>query len=152
MAGRQLRARERVERALGKAVHPNAIDRLLEIWPDAYVEVKHYRTKLSEEQAKIRFSPPAIYRAAALRDAGEDPGSKGGATTVVLWARKPEEGPRGGHGIRHHAEQVRCYSGDTFDRRIGIELAFRRALRAVVTKTRWNDFGFGTAASKGEVT
>lgn len=37
----KLSPRERVERTLGKAVHPRAIDRLFELWPHAEVEVKH---------------------------------------------------------------------------------------------------------------
>lgn len=37
----QLSSREKSERALGKAVHPAAIARLYEIFPDAEVEVTH---------------------------------------------------------------------------------------------------------------
>jgi hypothetical protein len=35
------KARIRAEKALGKAVHPRALDRLFEIWPAAHVRVRH---------------------------------------------------------------------------------------------------------------
>lgn len=35
-------ARESVERTVGKAVHPMALDRLMELWPEAFVEVRQY--------------------------------------------------------------------------------------------------------------
>lgn len=96
---------ERVQRVLGKAGHPKAIKRLLEIWPDAYV--------------KVMYDPPnweTWFRG----------GKSGRATMVEIYERPPtvaEELER-----RSIKGTARCNLSDQFCRESGRRLAFNRAL------------------------
>ena len=91
-------------RVLGKAVHPKALARLHELWPDAIVKVYHDRVgrgpKYPQAWHYVRRTRVHII-----------PSTPGGAATAT--------------------GEVVCHSEDTFNRRRGIELAFRRELKAV---------------------
>lgn len=87
---------EKNRRILGKAVHPNALRRLHELWPNAVVRVLHGE----EFPGQVRGTTVRIY---------ERPGVPGGPVYGVAI----------------------CHPNDQWDRRRGIELAFRRALAQV---------------------
>lgn len=96
---------ERSRRVLGKGVHPAAIMRLHELWPDAVVRVGHgYDYALSHPDRPtmevVRVTWVRIF---------ERPGAPGG----------PVLG------------ESRCREDDAYRRDYGIDLAFRRALRKV---------------------
>lgn len=90
--------RERAERVLGKAVHPRALDRLFELWPEAEAQVRH---GTFEHQSRRKHW-----------------------TEVTLHKPQP---------VRADVVSRRAYvhSDDQRDRRKGIDIAFRRALREV---------------------
>jgi hypothetical protein len=97
---------ERVRRPLGYAVHPDAINRLLELWPDARVLVSHgYERQI--------LPGPTL------------PGFRGQRATRVVIRESDDENSRwiGGEAL--------CSPEDQFSRRRGIEIAFRRALRGL---------------------
>lgn len=102
--------RERAERVLGKAVHPQALDRLFEIWPEAIVTVKH-------DEVPRGVGPDFGARLWLRR------------TVVDILQRKGAEKTTG-----HVARNAYCHSSDQFNRKTGINLAFRRALREVVNR------------------
>jgi hypothetical protein len=104
-AGEAADRRELVVRVLGKAVHPKAIDRLFEVWPEAQVQVDRYRT----------------------RHYGVD----GIRVTRVIVAATSQEGPRSHRVVDRRAY---CHPDDPFDRRTGIRLAFDRCLREAVRR------------------
>jgi hypothetical protein len=103
---------DQVRKVLGRAVHPKAIDRLLELWPEAYVEVTHYSAR---------------HDGVPLR-----------CTRVHIWSgpsptRTNSERPT---GSERRTGTARCrLDCDVWDRRRGIDLAFRRALKKV--KGQW---------------
>lgn len=92
-------AEERNARVLGKAVHPAALRRLHELFPNARVSVRHEATP-SERFYKRPSHKTRIY---IDLDGDRRPGG-----TVFGTAT--------------------CHHEDNFDRRKGIALAFRRAL------------------------
>lgn len=95
-------ARDRVEKVLGKAVHPLAIDRLLVLWPDVHVEVTH--------------------------SDGYHDGVRSKVTRVSLFDRDPN-GPEVGEQATGEA---RCrLDHDNWVKRRGITLAFNRAMKQV---------------------
>jgi hypothetical protein len=96
----------RARRVLGKAVHPDAVSRLFELWPQARVFVKHTIMELTPEE---------VFKGGTRRIA-----------TMVWIVKYPDDpdSPRVmGIAIKH--------PNDHWDRRRGIELAFRRALGLV---------------------
>lgn len=109
-------AETRTQNVVGKAVHPGAVRRLHELFPEATVTVEHvvYRVPLAPD-APVRMGGP--------RDREQH------ATRVWIdlegdW--QPNCGrPRPSHSIFADAT---CHPDDRFDRRKGIEIAFRRAL------------------------
>lgn len=110
--------REIAEKVLGKAVHPDALTRLLELWPEAQVEVRHDRTWRG-----VLFTGKRVQ----LR-----------RTTVEIWEGEKNpiplpEDQRPNH--RHVTREAVCHSGDTFQRREGIRIAFERCLREVTNRS-----------------
>jgi hypothetical protein len=102
-------AERRNRRILGKAVHPAALSRLHELFPDAIVKVRHEATPI-ELPVDTRRIGKHYYR---------EPSHE----TFVYIDLDGDKRPGGtifGTAICHHE--------DNFDRRKGIELAFRRAL------------------------
>lgn len=95
-----IREVERAQRVLGKAVHPAAIDRLYELWPEAQVYVQH----------EPNSGPPA--KAAGKR------------YTIVSIVRTSA-------GLVEVKGEAICAQDDQWNRKRGIELAFRRALDEV---------------------
>lgn len=109
--------REVAEKVLGKAVHPDALSRLLEVWPEAQVEVRHDR---------VWRGIPFTGKRVQLR-----------RTTVEVWEGEKNpiplpEDQRPNH--RHVTREAVCHSGDQFRRRDGIRVAFDRCLREVVNR------------------
>lgn len=102
MALREEGARERIEKAVGKAVHPNAITRLLEIWPMAHVEVVHADDRHDGVNLKV--------------------------TRVTLYGADPN-GPVVA-GLARGVARCRL-DHDHWVKRRGITLAFNRALKEV---------------------
>lgn len=92
-----------LSKVLGKAPHPRAINRMVQIWPKAYVNVEHGTTR--HDGTDYRYTRVFIYEF--------DPKTDDDATPT----------PRLIQGL------ARCHPSDQFCRRKGIELAFRRALR-----------------------
>jgi hypothetical protein len=54
---------KRAEKVLGKAVHPDALNRLFELWPKAKVEVKHYglRHRKRGTRVTITFGAKSVH-------------------------------------------------------------------------------------------
>lgn len=95
---------EYLRKVLGKAVHPLAIGRLVEVWPEATIEVSYHDTRY--DGVNLRVTRMRVYPAA-----GEDP------------LRRPSV-----------QRDARCHSDDQFERRVGIRIAFDRCLREVVRR------------------
>lgn len=95
----QLPPRQLAARVLGAAVHPFAVNRLYELWPQAHVMVHHY--------------PEA------------------GQTVVRIYDRRPADTLGENVGIQDVAREAACSDEDQFSRKMGIRLAFGRALKAV---------------------
>lgn len=108
----KLPPRQLAARVLGKAVHPFAVNRLFELWPEAQVAVRHGETR--HDGADLRFTEVEIWE--GERTAGTDPGSWAGVNT------------------RHVTRRATCHPADPFDRRTGIRLAFDRCLREAVRR------------------
>lgn len=105
-------------RVLGKAVHPEAINRLFEVWPEAQVEVRHDRTWRG-----IPFTGKRVQ----LR-----------RTTVEVWEgeKNPIPLPKDqAANYRHITREAVCHPDDTFRRSDGIRIAFDRCLREAVRRT-----------------
>jgi len=102
-------ARERNARVLGKAVHPAALARLHELYPNARVSVEHEATPVElphgTQKMSRRFYQRPSHETRVFIDLDGDgrPGAPIFGTAT-------------------------CHHEDNFDRRKGIELAFRRAL------------------------
>lgn len=92
-------AREKAKSALGKAVHPAALNRLFELYPEAIVRVRHNVTWHHGRQ------------------------------TVVYIQWKPDNELCTKYGA------VTCHSDDQYVKRVGIDKAFRQALKKLVTET-----------------
>lgn len=100
-------ARARAEKVLGKGVHPAAVERLFELWPEAEVGVRHFAQR-GDDGIPLR------------------------TTRVEIW-NKPMRSP-GAYPVTAYAS---CRTDtDQWNRRFGIDLAFRRALRSVKTAYR----------------
>lgn len=122
-------------RALGRAVHPAALDRLHELFPDATVTVEHviYRVPLAPD-APVRMGGPRDRRQHATRVWIDLEGD---------W--QPNQGvSRPSSSIYADAS---CHPDDNFDRRKGIELAFRRALDVARQRRRAKDYRATVAAA-----
>lgn len=104
---RELEAEQRNARVLGKAVHPGALRRLHELVPEAKVYVRHH--VLTALAGDVRAGVAAEVR----------------PTTRVM-IDTGREGER-----RVAVGSARCAAGDKYDRKLGIQLAFRRALELV---------------------
>lgn len=118
MAGFNKSPRALAARILGYAVHPYAVDRLFEVWPEAQVEVRHDRV--------WRGIPFKGNRRQLRR------------TVVEIWEgeKNPKPLPKGQKpNHRHVTRQAICAAEDTFERAKGIDIAFRRALREAVRRT-----------------
>lgn len=102
-------ARERNARVLGKAVHPDALARLHELFPEAHVSVQH--------ESYVRELPHGEMRMG--RRCYPNPERE---THVLIEL---------GDGYPPIMGTAFCHPLDNFDRRKGIQLAFRRALDAV---------------------
>lgn len=89
---------------LGNAVHPGALGRLYELWPRADVRVQH-RT---ERVLVIARMDGNVYEE---------------RQTTLVAIRLAQRSPAIGVAV--------CHPGDQWERRRGIELAFRRALNIV---------------------
>lgn len=93
--------KHKAERVLGKAVHQAAIDRLFEIWPSAEVEVKHSDGR--HDGVDLKITHINIFMA-----------PRGNAPNESVFGR------------------ARCrLDDDQWDRKVGIKLAFNRALKAI---------------------
>lgn len=104
------------ERVLGKAVHPAAIERLFEVWPKAQVEVRHsyfMGSRPSGRRVELRRTVVEIW--------------EGEKNPILLPAVYPIN-------HRHVTRSAVCHPEDTFDRRVGIRLAFDRCLREAVRR------------------
>lgn len=101
-------AHEKAAMALGSAVHPAALDRLFELCPEAVVRVRHQSLGVLGatwyERANGAVVPYAFRTTVVQIDL---------ARGDVVYGR------------------ARCHPEDNYDRRKGIELAFRRALKRV---------------------
>jgi len=102
-------AEDHSRRVLGAAVHPGAIRRLHELFPDAFVKVRHETNKIelphgSRKMSNMYYAQPE-HETYVYIDLDGDRRSGG-----TIWAKAV------------------CHPLDNFDRRKGIELAFRRAL------------------------
>jgi hypothetical protein len=96
--------RQRAELVLGNAVHPAALDRLFELWPTAHVVVRH----------SLQFNDGVPIK----------------VTHIEVWDRPPgEAGPYPELGIAKCRLDV-----DSWERRRGIGLAFKRALLRVKSR------------------
>lgn len=92
-----------VRRVLGNAVHPRAVDRLFELWPEADVAVRHGDDRHDGVELKV---------------------------TRVNIAKKRDPVPTAATPLA--LGDARCrLDCDSWDRRHGISLAFRRALQEV---------------------
>lgn len=102
-------AKERNARVLGKAVHPAALARLHELFPKARVNVEHEATPVElppgTQKMSRRFYQRPSHETRVFIDLD---GDKRPGGTIFGTAT--------------------CHHEDNFDRRKGIELAFRRAL------------------------
>ena len=111
----QTEAEDRADCILGKAVHRAAHARLFELWPLAIVNVSHH-------------TEHAIIRGARLDTPRSDERNHRQITVVRI------ENPDEGYVVYGMAE---CAPGDQWDRKKGIDLAFRRALDKVRTRVRY---------------
>lgn len=102
------RPRELAEKVLGNAVHPEALRRLFEIWPEAYVEVKR---------------DPHDYRERY------DGRFLGRSTTATIYAFDPQSDAGTPATVR---TKVTCHYRDHFVKAQGIRKAFNGALRELV--------------------
>lgn len=102
-------AKERNARVLGKAVHPAALARLHELFPSARVNVEHEATPVELPHGTQKMSRRFYQRP-----------SHETRVFIDLDGDKRPGGTIFGTATCHHE--------DNFDRRKGIELAFRRAL------------------------
>jgi hypothetical protein len=102
----------RAGRVLGHAGHPRAINRLVELWPQARVLVAH------GYEAQI-IPLPSPFRGRR-------------ATRVVIREDDAED-------ARWVGGEALCSPSDQFCRRRGIEIAFRRALRRLVEEAKSNE-------------
>lgn len=94
---------------LGAAVHPGAIRRLHELFPDARVTVRHEENLVelpfgARRMGNIYFASPEHTTRVYIDLAGD----QNPTTTIV--------------------GRADCHPADNFDRRKGIKIAFRRAL------------------------
>jgi hypothetical protein len=112
-----IREVERAQRVLGKAVHPGAIDRLYELWPEAIVYVQHGENRAPGD----RMSGPAI---------------------VTRWTRVTIV--RSSAKLYEVVGEAFCHPNDRYDRKRGIELAFKRALNDV----RWINYDLAAHPGK----
>lgn len=87
------------DRVLGNAVHPNALDRLFEIWPDAHVEVQH-----------------------------DPPNTRGRGTRITIYAFDPATASAGVPPAQVKGA-VTTWHRDQFVRKVGTRTAFQRALK-----------------------
>jgi hypothetical protein len=101
-------ARADVRLIVGRAVHNDALDRLFELWPGALVRVTH----------KTEHIPDLTRMDGCTRDARWHRQ----ITTVSI------DDPVSGYTVFGRAE---CAPGDQWDRKVGIAMAFRRALTKV---------------------
>lgn len=104
---------DRLRRALGSAVHSGAVKRLLELWPDASLEVRHFDSRYDGEPLRV--------------------------TEIDIWDCRPDMEQAGRRSVRGRAECMVAY--DQWDRRRGIDLAFRRALRRVAATNQTKEGG-----------
>lgn len=109
--------KERNARILGKAVHPDALARLHELYPNARVRVQH--------ESHLRELPTGSQR--MDRRCYSNPERE----TYVYIDLDGEDRP--GETIFGMAS---CHPADNFDRRKGIKLAFGRALEIAWRKYR----------------
>jgi hypothetical protein len=90
---------------VGKAVHDDALDRLFELWPSALVRVQHNSEHI-----------PDLTR---MDGCTRDERRHRQITVVSI------DDPDSGYTVFGRAE---CAPGDQWDRKLGIAMAFRRAL------------------------
>jgi hypothetical protein len=122
----RLIAYARNRRVLGKAVHPLALVRLHELWPQARVFVRHHWTEPTPEESLE--------------------GSTGRRITVVWIVKHPDDPDsphRGGRAFKHPS--------DPWDRRRGIALAFNRALKDVSRDAKLEEAGYVRITGRGRV-
>lgn len=104
---RETLAYRKASRALGKAVHPEALNRLFELCPTAFVKVVHrHYLPGADRWTEVRIYP----------------------------------NPDGGVPVQASAIP---HPNDQYNRRYGIDLAFRRALRKVKQEAfrgTWNQY------------
>lgn len=100
-----LTARDRNSATLGAAVHPMALARLHQLFPDARVKVRHETTEVPRHSrmSDYRVLPEHETRVYVDLDGNDNP-----SATIF------------GKAI--------CHPADNYDRRKGIDVAFRRAL------------------------
>jgi hypothetical protein len=98
-----------LQKILGRAVHPQAIGRLVEVWPEAEVQVRHDTMVIYPHVPLRRIESPR--------------------TTVEIW-----QGEKSPEGRQHVIREARCYVEDTYDKRVGIRVAFDRCLREIVRR------------------
>lgn len=125
-----------LQRVLGKGIHPAAIERLLELVPDARVQVRHSRR--IEELRGESFPHWVVVRFGNRRTLAEmrerNPNrrlrfaSHGGKTEVLI-AREGDERAIF-VGFAH------CSVEDAFSRSVGREVAFRRMLKLLPAVAR----------------
>lgn len=101
------------KRVLGKAVHPAAIERLFDVWPEAQVEVWHdwvWRTDpFTQERRQTR------------------------RTVVEIW--EGERNPVNPSHTRRVQREALVHPDDNFERKTGIRVAFDRCLREAVRRS-----------------
>lgn len=103
--------REHAGRVVGKAVHPAALDRLFELYPDVKIDVRHEHDALRDSRRPFR--PDDHHRVYRV------------ITRVTFWL----DGERRA-SARYVWAKATCHPYDNWDRRAGIKLAFDRALAA----------------------
>lgn len=100
--------RQHAGRVVGKAVHPGALDRLFELYPDVKIDVRH--------------DVELYYTGRHMDDLSQDARR---TTRVTFWLTG-----RRGSTERYVFADAKCHPNDNWDRRAGIKLAFDRALAA----------------------
>jgi hypothetical protein len=117
----QLSSREKSERALGKAVHPAAIQRLYEIFPDAEVQVLHGSSPHPLLPDGVTWGDLDVRP--VRRFSEEEPRYRWTTVTVST----PD-----GDVL---ANTVSFYPPVQFSRRRGVSFAFRRLLKDICERT-----------------
>lgn len=106
IVGQNPAAEARNRKVLGRAIHPQALARVHDFWPDAYITVRHTYERLPDDREPQRMdSTPTLTRQ---------------ITTVTIRPRKGD--------ALYISGTAECHPHDQWVRRDGVRLAFNRAL------------------------